>query len=38
MLNIIEQKENNDEVELFKNYWGGVADRILVRPYLNNLG
>ena len=38
MLNIIEQKENNDEVELFKNYWGGLADRILVRPYLNNLG
>lgn len=38
MLNIIEQEENNDEVELFKNYWKDEADRIIVRPYLNNLG
>lgn len=38
MLNIIEQKENNDEVELFKEYWKNSVDRILVRPYLNNLG
>jgi len=38
ILNIIEQKENNDEINLFKSYWGGMVDRILVRPYLNNLG
>lgn len=38
MLNIIEQKENNDEVELFLKYWSPYVDRVLVRPYLNNLG
>lgn len=38
MLNIIQQEENNDEVNLFKEYWGNLADRILVRPYLTNLG
>jgi MoaA/NifB/PqqE/SkfB family radical SAM enzyme len=38
MLSIIDQPEAHDEVELFKEYWTPLVDRVIVRGYLENLG
>jgi hypothetical protein len=38
MLSIIDQPEAHDEVESFVKYWEPLVDRVLVRPYLANLG
>lgn len=38
MLSIIDQPEARDEVEMFRKYWGPLVDRVLVRPYVANLG
>jgi MoaA/NifB/PqqE/SkfB family radical SAM enzyme len=38
MLSIIDQPESHDEVEGFVKYWTPLVDRVLVRPYLENLG
>lgn len=38
MLSIIDQPEAHDEVEQFVAYWRPLVDRVLVRPYLENLG
>ncbi len=38
MLSIIDQPEAGDEVELFRKYWEPHVDRVLVRPYVANLG
>lgn len=38
MLSIIDQPESHDEVEQFVTYWTPLVDRVIVRPYLENLG
>lgn len=38
MLSIIDQPESHDEVQDFVKYWTPLVDRVLVRPYLENLG
>lgn len=38
MLSIIDQPESHDDVEWFVKYWTPLVDRVLVRPYLENLG
>ena len=38
MLSIIDQPESHEEVEDFVKYWTPLVDRVLVRPYLANLG
>lgn len=38
MVSIIEQKQARHEVELFKQYWGGIVDEVLVRGLNNDLG
>ncbi len=38
MLSIIDQTESHEEVEQFVKYWTPLVDRVLVRPYLENLG
>jgi uncharacterized radical SAM superfamily Fe-S cluster-containing enzyme len=38
MLSIIDQPEAKGEVEKFVEYWTPLVDRVLVRPYLPNLG
>lgn len=38
MLSIIEQPESKGEVEKFVDFWTPLVDRVIVRPYLPNLG
>jgi MoaA/NifB/PqqE/SkfB family radical SAM enzyme len=38
MLSIIDQPEAKGEVEKFVEYWKPLVDRVIVRPYLSNLG
>lgn len=38
MLSIIDQPESHEEVEQFVKYWTPLVDRVIVRPYLENLG
>lgn len=38
MLSIVDQPEAAGEVEKFVEYWKPLVDRVLVRPYLPNLG
>lgn len=38
MLSIIDQPEAKGEVEKFVEYWTPLVDRVVVRPYLPNLG
>jgi len=38
MLSIIDQPESHDDVEMFVKYWTPLVDRVIVRPYLENLG
>jgi MoaA/NifB/PqqE/SkfB family radical SAM enzyme len=38
MLSIIDQPESHDDVETFVKYWTPLVDRVLVRPYIENLG
>ncbi len=38
MLSIVDQPEAKGEVEKFVEYWTPLVDRVLVRPYLPNLG
>ncbi|MCZ7660912.1 MAG: radical SAM protein [Xanthobacteraceae bacterium] len=38
MLSIVDQPEAAGEVEQFVKYWTPLVDRVLVRPYLPNLG
>jgi MoaA/NifB/PqqE/SkfB family radical SAM enzyme len=38
MLSIIDQPEAKGEVEKFVDYWTPLVDRVIVRPYLPNLG
>jgi uncharacterized radical SAM superfamily Fe-S cluster-containing enzyme len=38
MLSIIDQPEAAGEVEKFVDYWTPLVDRVIVRPYLPNLG
>jgi MoaA/NifB/PqqE/SkfB family radical SAM enzyme len=38
MLSIIDQPEAKGEVEKFVEYWTPLIDRVIVRPYLPNLG
>jgi MoaA/NifB/PqqE/SkfB family radical SAM enzyme len=38
MLSIIDQPESHAEVEMFVKYWTPLVDRVIVRPYLENLG
>jgi len=38
MLSIVDQPESHDEVQAFVDYWKPLVDRVLVRPYLPNLG
>jgi uncharacterized radical SAM superfamily Fe-S cluster-containing enzyme len=38
MLSIVDQPEATGEVEKFVDYWTPLVDRVLVRPYLSNLG
>jgi len=38
MLSIIDQPEAKGEVEKFVDYWSPLVDRVIVRPYLPNLG
>jgi MoaA/NifB/PqqE/SkfB family radical SAM enzyme len=38
MLSIIDQPESHDEVQDFVRQWTPLVDRVIVRPYLENLG
>lgn len=38
MLSIIDQPESHEEVQEFVKYWTPYVDRVIVRPYLENLG
>jgi MoaA/NifB/PqqE/SkfB family radical SAM enzyme len=38
MLSIIDQPESHVEVQQFVDYWTPLVDRVIVRPYLENLG
>jgi len=38
MLSIVDQPESHAEVEQFLQYWMPLVDRVIVRPYLENLG
>jgi len=38
MLSIIDQPESHEEVQQFVKYWTPLVDRVIVRPYLENLG
>jgi wyosine [tRNA(Phe)-imidazoG37] synthetase (radical SAM superfamily) len=38
MLSIVDQPEVGDEIEQFVEYWTPLVDRVIVRPYLTNLG
>jgi MoaA/NifB/PqqE/SkfB family radical SAM enzyme len=38
MLSIIDQPESHEEVQDFVKYWTPLVDRVLVRPYIENLG
>lgn len=38
MLSIIDQPEAKGELEKFVDHWTPLVDRVLVRPYLRNLG
>jgi hypothetical protein len=38
MLSIIDQPESHEEVQEFVKYWTPLVDRVIVRPYLENLG
>jgi len=38
MLSMIDQPEAHEEVEIFRQYWEPLVDRVLIRPYVENLG
>ena len=38
MLSIVDQPESHEELEAFVHYWTPLVDRVIVRPYLENLG
>lgn len=38
MVSMIDQSETKDEIELFKNYWDPLVDRVLIRSFCNALG
>jgi hypothetical protein len=38
MVSIIDQPESHSQVQQFVEYWTPLVDRVIVRPYLENLG